>query len=78
MYQPLQKLLPEWYTWLTAVGCTLFLLGGLSLRGHGFFSAAGAMPWIGFIALAVWAFVSSALCVQKHANAHAMAPAMSH
>ena len=50
----------------------LFVLAGLSLRMHGFFSPTGAMPMIGIVVLAVWAVTSSVLCMQKHAVAHAL------
>jgi hypothetical protein len=69
---------PEWYAALSLVGGVLFVLGGLSIRMGGFFSPAGAMGLIAFIVLAAWILVSSALCMQKHAAAHAMAPALSH
>ena len=70
---------PEWYTWLSGLGCVCFVLGGLSVRMHGFFSPAGAMVWVGLIVFAAWIFVASWLCMQKHAvHSHAMSPAHSH
>ena len=42
-------LMPEWYSWLSMAGAVVFVLGGLSIRMHGFFSPAGAMTWIAFI-----------------------------
>ena len=71
--------LPEWYRVATLCGSLVFVLGGLSIRMHGFFSPAGAMGWIAFLTLAGWVLVSSWLCMQKHAIAHAMPhAAMSH
>ena len=66
------KVLPEWYTALSLAGAVLFVLAGLSLRMHGFFSPTGAMPMIGIVVLALWAVTSSVLCMQKHAVAHAL------
>jgi hypothetical protein len=72
-------ILPDWYWMLTLAGTVVFVLGGLSIRMHGFFSPAGAMGWIALITFACWVLVSSWLCMQKHAVAsHAMAPAHSH
>ena len=71
-------LMPDWYRLLTLAGSVVFILGGLSIRQHGFFSPAGAMGWIALLTFAGWVFISSSLCVQKHAVAHAMSPAMSH
>ncbi len=64
--------LPQWYTGLSLVGAIAFVLTGLSIRLHGFFSPAGAMVWIGFLGFAVWVFVSSALLVGKTAGAPAV------
>jgi hypothetical protein len=64
--------LPEWYRLLTLCGCVVFVLGGLSIRMHGFFSPAGAMGWIAMLTFAGWILVSSWLCMQKHAVAHAV------
>lgn len=61
------KALPEWYGMLTTLGAVIFLLGGLSVKAHGFFSLAGAMAWIAFIAFAVWVLVSSVLLVKRTA-----------
>jgi len=73
------RVFPEWYTWLSGLGCVCFVLTGLSVRMHGFFSPAGAMAWVGLIVFAAWIFLASWLCMQKHAvHAHAMAPAHSH
>jgi len=64
---------------LTLCGSLVFILGGLSIRMHGFFSPAGAMSWIALLTFAGWVFVSSWLVLQKHAApSHAMAPAHSH
>ena len=72
-------ILPDWYRLLTLAGSVVFILGGLSIRGHGFFSPAGAMVWIALFTFAGWVFVSSWLCMQKHAvHSHAMSPAHSH
>ena len=71
--------LPELYSVLTLCGSLVFVLGGLSIRMHGFFSPAGAMVWIALLTFAGWVFVSSWLCMQKHAvHSHAMSPAHSH
>ncbi len=70
--------LPDWYRLLTLAGSVVFILGGLSIRMQGFFSPAGAMSWIALLTFAGWVFISSWLCMQKHAVAHAMSPAMSH
>jgi hypothetical protein len=71
--------LPEWYRLLTACGCIVFVLGGLSIRMHGFFSPAGAMGWIAMLTFAGWIFVSSWLTMQRHEVAHAVPhAAMSH
>jgi hypothetical protein len=59
------RALPQWYCGLSVVGAVLFVLGGLSMRQHGFFSPAGAMVWIGFLGFAVWILISSVLLVQK-------------
>lgn len=59
------KALPEWYGMLTTLAAVIFLLGGLSVRSYGFFSLAGAMPFITFIAFGVWVFISSAVLVRK-------------
>jgi len=70
---------PEWYTWLSCLGGVCFVLGGLAIRSHGFLSPAGAMVWIAYGVFAVWVFVASWLCMQKHAVTHAVhRPAMSH
>jgi hypothetical protein len=71
--------LPEWYRMFTLAGSVVFILGGLSIRMHGFFSPAGAMGWIALLVFAGWVFISSWLCMQKHAvHSHAMSPAHSH
>jgi hypothetical protein len=71
--------LPDWYRLVTLAGAAVFILGGLSIRHDGFFSPAGAMVWIAMLTFAGWVFVSSWLCMQKHAvHQHAMAPAHSH
>ena len=71
--------LPEWYRVLTLCGTVVFVLGGLSIRTHGFFSPAGAMGWIAMFTFAGWVFVSSWLCMQRHTVAHAVPhAAMSH
>ena len=62
--------LPEWYRLLTLCGTVVFVLGGLSVRMHGFFSPSGAMSWIAMLTFAGWVFVSSWLCMQRHAVAH--------
>jgi len=64
--------LPRWYAGLSLVGAVVFVLSGLSIRLHGFFSPAGAMLWIGFLGFAVWVFISSALLVGKTAGAPAV------
>jgi hypothetical protein len=72
-------LLPEWYRVATLCGCLVFIIGGLSVRMHGFFSPAGAMGWIAMLTFAGWVLVSSWLCMQRHAVAHAVPhAAMSH
>jgi hypothetical protein len=71
--------LPDWYRLLTLAGTVVFVLGGLSIRMHGFFSPAGAMGFIALFTFCGWVFISSWLCMQKHAVAsHVMAPAHSH
>jgi hypothetical protein len=71
--------LPEWYGMLSLAGGLVFVIGGLSVRMHGFFSPAGAMGWIAFFVFAAWVFVGSWLCMQKHpAHSPAMSPAHSH
>jgi hypothetical protein len=65
----------RWYAGLSAVGAVLFALTGCAMREHGFFSPAGAMPWIGFVGFALWVLVSSALLVQKLAPAATVTPA---
>ncbi len=66
------QVLPEWYRLLTLCSAVVFVLGGLSVRMHGFFSPAGAMAWIAMLTFAGWVLVSSWLCMQKHAVAHAV------
>jgi hypothetical protein len=61
------KAMPDWYAWLSLVAAVLFLLGGLSLKTHGFFSPTGAMTFISFIALIVWIAISSFGLVKKTA-----------
>ena len=63
--------LPQWYAGLSLLGAVDFVLTGLSMRQHGFFSPSGAMTFIGFIGFAVWIFVSSVLLVRKTAGAPA-------
>ena len=63
----------------TIAGSVVFILDGLSIRMHGFFSPAGAMGWIALLVFAGWVLISSWLCMQKHAvPSHAMSPAHSH
>jgi len=60
---------PRWYAALGAIGVVLFALFAISVKTTGFFSPAGAMPWIGFLAFLVWTLVTSFLLVQKAAPA---------
>jgi hypothetical protein len=55
--------LPAWYAVLSALGGVIFIAGGVSVRKYGFLSPEGAMPFIAFVAIPVWAVVSSALLV---------------
>ena len=71
--------LPEWYRMFTLCGSLVFVLGGLSIRMHGFFSPAGAMGWVALLVFAGWVLISSWLAMQKHAVAHPVHhAAMSH
>jgi hypothetical protein len=67
------KALPDWYAWLTLLAGVLFVLGGLALKAHGFFSPSGAIGFIAFLAFIVWTVVSSVLLVQKTAGTAPMA-----
>jgi hypothetical protein len=64
--------LPEWYGLLALCSSAVFVLGGLSIRMHGFFSPAGAMGWIALFTFAGWVCVSSWLCMQRHTVEHAV------
>jgi hypothetical protein len=67
------KAMPDWYAWLTLVAAVLFVLAGVALRSHGFFSPSGAMGFIGFLAIVIWIALSSVLLVQKTAPAAPLA-----
>ena len=66
---------PQWYAGLSVLGAVAFVLTGLSVRQHGFFSPTGAMGFIGFLSFAVWIFISSALLVRKTAGVPATSAA---
>jgi hypothetical protein len=61
------KAMPDWYTWLTLVAAVLLVLGGLSLKTHGFFSPTGGMAFVAFIALILWIAISSVGLIKKTA-----------
>ena len=65
------KALPDWYAWASLLAGVLFVLGGLALKTHGFFSPPprGGMTFIGFLTIVVWIALSSALLVKKTAPA---------
>ncbi len=52
--------LPRWYAGVGALTAAFAVLGGISIRGVGFFSPAGAtMVFVAFVALLVWALSTS-------------------
>ncbi|HET8894895.1 MAG TPA: hypothetical protein VFM96_12435 [Gaiellaceae bacterium] len=61
------KAMPDWYAWLSLLGAALFVLGGLSLKNHGFFSPTGGMAFIAFFGFIVWTAISSFGLVRKTA-----------
>ena len=61
------KAMPDWYAWLSLVGAVLFVLGGLSLKTHGFFSPSGGMSFVAFVAVILWIAISSFGLVKKTA-----------
>lgn len=61
------KAMPDWYVWLSVAAGVLVVLGGLSLKTHGFFSPGGAMAFIAFLGFVVWTIVSSVGLVKKTA-----------
>jgi hypothetical protein len=63
------KAMPDWYAWLTLVAAVLFVIAGVALKSHGFFSPSGAAGFIGFLAIVVWIALSSLLLVQKTGSA---------
>lgn len=70
------KAMPDWYAWLSLLGAVLFVLSGLAVRNHGFFSVTGGMALIGFLSFAIWIGISSLLLVQKTADVPSAAPAL--
>ena len=63
------RAMPDWYAWLTLVAAVLFVIAGVALKSHGFFSPSGAAGFIGFLAIVVWIALSSLLLVQKTGSA---------
>jgi hypothetical protein len=63
------KAMPDWYAWTTLVAAVLFVIAGVALKSHGFFSPSGAAGFIGFLAIVVWIALSSLLLVQKTGSA---------
>jgi hypothetical protein len=45
----------------------LLVIGGLSLKTHGFFSPTGGMAFVAFIALILWIAISSFGLIKKTA-----------
>lgn len=61
------KAMPDWYAWLSLLGALVFVLGGLSIKNHGFFSPTGGMAFIAFFGFIVWIAISSFGLVKKTA-----------
>lgn len=61
------KAMPDWYAWLSLLGAAVFVLGGLSIKNHGFFSPTGGMAFIAFFGFIVWIAISSFGLVKKTA-----------
>ena len=61
------KAMPDWYAWLSLLAAVLFLIGGVSLKNHGFFSPTGGMGFVSFFSLIVWVAISSFGLVKKTA-----------
>jgi hypothetical protein len=62
--------------WVSAVAAIAAVLGGVSLGTSGFFSPSGAMPFIAFVVLLAWVFVTSLLLVRRAAPEEAPSAAV--
>jgi hypothetical protein len=67
--------LPRWFAWLSAAGAVLFALGGVTVKGSGFFAPNGGMALIAFIGIWVWTLAASFVLWTRPAIAEAPAPA---
>ena len=53
--------LPRWFGWLSLAEAAVFALGGVTVKGSGFFAAGGTMALLAFLALLVWVLAAAAV-----------------
>ena len=53
------RVLPRWYAWVSLAAAVLVGIGGLTVKGAGFFSPLQGMTAISFVALLVWILLTS-------------------